>query len=112
MVADTIDIQVGVTVRDVHGEEVGEVAQIWPYVPADCADGPLIHGPSPADRADMGYFCMDRGGIAGIGAKHFYLPFNAVDEVEPDGSIRLNCAAQECEEMYGRNPWFADRDID
>lgn len=111
MRTDTIGIQVGSMVQDVYGEEVGQVTQVWPYVPVGCADGPPVPGQAPPDTNDVGYFCVDRGGIQGVATMHLYFPFKAVEKVEANGVIRVTCTEQECEEVYSSQPWFADRDI-
>lgn len=110
MPTDTIAIQIGMTVKDTHGEEIGCVAKVWPYMAASYADGPPTPGQKRDDPADVGFFSIDRGGILGVGATHLYVPFKAVHSVGPGGSITLGCTAQECGDTYSEQPWFVHRD--
>lgn len=105
-------IQSDTAVRDVNGEELGHVADIWPYVPAEYAWGSPVPGQAAPKEAEVGYFSVDHGGLLGIGTKHLYVPFKAIRKVTEGESIMLNCSKQECKEMYCRKPWFVDRDID
>ena len=53
-----------------------------------------------------GYFKVDQGGILGIGAKHLYVPYDAVDDVVPGESVTLNCTKDEADAQYGTKPDF------
>lgn len=57
-----------------------------------------------------GYFKVDQGGILGIGAKHLYVPFDAVDDVVPEECVTLSCAKDECVARYGTKPDFLQDD--
>ena len=111
MAVKSVAVHSGMMVRDVHRKELGRVSHVWPYAPLDCfEDSPIGYQAAP-DADDVGWFCVDRGGILSVGAVHFYLPFKTIDRMQPDGSITLRCTVQECEDTYTRRPWFTSRDI-
>lgn len=111
MTTDTTGIEIGMTVRDMHGEEIGHVADIWPYVPASWAEGPRRPSQAPPETTEVGYFSVDHGGVLNIGTQHLYVPFKTIGRVVPGEGITLNGTKRECEETYTRTPWFVHRDV-
>jgi hypothetical protein len=51
-----------------------------------------------------GYFEVDHGGIFGIGTRHLYVPYSAVQSVQAGDSVTLNCTKDECVNQYQDNP--------
>lgn len=57
-----------------------------------------------------GYLKVDQGGILGIGAKELYFPFSAVTDVVPGENVTVNCAKDQCGDLYGTKPDFLSDD--
>lgn len=53
-----------------------------------------------------GYFEVDQGGILGIGAKHLYVPFSAVQNVVPGDRVVLNCIKDQADASFENKPAF------
>jgi hypothetical protein len=53
---------------------------------------------------EAGYIVVDRGGVLGLGTKHYYVPFDAVDDVAPGDCVTLKCTREECEPLFGQKP--------
>jgi hypothetical protein len=83
---------------------------VWPHVPTHESE-PLAPRETMDTATDAGYFRVDRGGILGVGASQWFVPFREIAEIVPGERIVLACSEAECEEHYSQRPWFADRDL-
>lgn len=79
-------------------EEI-EVVEIVPGSSYTATTGGGMAGGQPG-----GYFEVDHGGFLGIGTQHLYIPYSAVQSVEPGSSVTLNCTKDECANLYQNNP--------
>jgi hypothetical protein len=95
MNAATIDIREGMEVYSSDGEKIGSVSQVWTGV-TDAS----------TDIQSAGYFKVDQGGILGLGAKHLYVPYSAVDDVVPGDCVTVNCTKDQCGDLYEQEPDF------
>ena|SRR5947209_4729872 len=100
MVPETMRIDNDMEVFSSDGEKIGKVSHVWPNV-GDTASG-ITTG---------GYFQVDQGGILGLGAKHLYVPYSAVDDCVPGECVTLNCAKGECADLYQEQPEFLHQNV-
>jgi hypothetical protein len=57
-----------------------------------------------AGTGGPGYFKESQGGILGIGAKDLYIPYDAVQSVQPGESVTLNVTKDQAGSMYANEP--------
>lgn len=61
-------------------------------------------GAASGGSTDAPYFKVNQGGVLGIGATSFYIPFSAVQNVVAGGRVTLSCTKEECATQYGSMP--------
>jgi hypothetical protein len=91
----TVRINEGMEVFGTDGKKLGKVSHVWMGA-TDAA----------TDVASSGYFQVDQGGVLGLGAKHLYVPFSAVEDTTPDDSVTIECTGDDCAERFGHKPDF------
>lgn len=96
------DIQDGMDVYDCDENKIGVIADVYPNLGS--------YGDEQAQvsvEPGVEYFKVDQGGILGIGAKHLYIPFTAIETVNMnDGRLTINCTKQQADGMFDQKPAF------
>jgi hypothetical protein len=100
MDADTIRIDGGMEVFTTDGQKLGKVSHVWPVVD-DASSG----------IASTGYFQVDQGGVLGIGAKHLYVPYSAIDDHVPGECVTISCAKNDCTRLFEQQPEFLSQSV-
>jgi hypothetical protein len=95
METETLHITEGMEVFGTDGKKIGKVNHVWKGITD-----------STTDVMSAGYFQVDQGGILGLGAKHLYVPFSAVEDVTPDECLTLACSTDDCADRFGNKPDF------
>lgn len=95
METETLRITEGMEVLGTDGKKIGKVNHVWKGVTD-----------SATDVMSSGYFQVDQGGILGVGAKHLYVPFSAVEDTTPDECLTLSCSTDDCPDRFGNKPDF------
>jgi hypothetical protein len=75
--------------------------------PAGAAVGPATEGMGGSvtlTPSDTKYIAVKHGGFLGFGGDSLYIPFSAVEDAAPGGSITLNCTADDCGRLYNQKP--------
>lgn len=127
MASNAFTVQEGMDIYGSDGEKIGSVSHVYRQAPLDTSIGvadSLAPGELDVETIDMsgtpagqemgpaagapsaptGYIEVSSGGVLGIGAKHLYVPFEAVQSVEPGDCATLDCTKSECESLYGTRP--------
>jgi hypothetical protein len=93
-------------VFDSTHHQIGNVTELY-LQPAESPEGSGNHG----DGSDkVGYFKMLEVGALHLGlinAKHLFIPFTAVENVDiPKMRVTLKCTKEEAEQRYQKEPHF------
>ncbi|GAC1325990.1 MAG: hypothetical protein NVS2B16_08090 [Chloroflexota bacterium] len=100
MYADTKRIEDGMEVFTSDGQKLGKVSHVWPVVD-DASSG----------ITSTGYFQVDQGGILGLGAKHLYVPYSAIDDYVAGECVTISCAKSDCVHLYEQQPDFLKQSV-
>ena len=115
MVTNVAGIENGMTVYDLNGDKIGTVADVLtveahsqnalndPYA-AGSGDGYGTANSGSAGENSM--LKVNQGGVLGIGATELYIPFNAVQNIEPGDGVTINCTKDQCANLYAQKPSF------
>jgi hypothetical protein len=95
MNTETLRMNEGMEVFGTDGKKVGKVTHVWKGV-TDASTSVIASG----------YFQVDQGGVLGLGSKHLYVPFSAVEDTTPDECVTLDCSTDECADRFGQKPEF------
>jgi hypothetical protein len=85
MVVRVTDIQEGMHVYGSDGEELGNVAEVYPMTSTNC-------------------FKVDQGGFLGIAVKELYVPLDAVQTADPASGVILSCTKEEADVLFEEKP--------
>ena len=95
MNTETLRITEGMEVFTADGKKLGKVGHVWKGITD-----------AMTDIISSGYFQVDQGGVLGIGAKHLYVPFTAVEGTTPDECVTLDCSTDDCANRFSTRPDF------
>jgi hypothetical protein len=128
------DIQDGMHVYDSANQRIGIIADVYPNLGDWETEEPKEAGPGAARMDEVAarpqepedseahrrahavppenvpYFRLDEGGVLGIGAKHLYIPFDAIARVDMnEARLWLSCTKDEAAQRYASKPAFLER---